>query len=156
MDYAISDGTAVAGSDYTVNGGNTGTINYADQVSQNRTISIWIVDDNVAEGPETFTVTLSNVSGATLGANSSATVSIIDNETAALSAFGKITALNSVTVNGIRYATNATNVSIDGLPANVSDLKVGQVVALTGSANLSDGTGFANEIFYSATVIGPV
>ena len=156
VDYTVADGTAVEGSDYTVTGGLSGTLTYPDQQSGNQTISIRIVDDNTAEGPESFTVTLSNASGATLGANASATVNIIDNETAVLSAFGVITALNSATVNGIRYDTNTAAVTINGQPGNVSDLKVGQVVALAGAANLSDGTGTANEIFYSATVIGPV
>ena len=81
VDYATSDGTAVSGSDYPAT---TGTLTYADQTSGNQTISIFITDDNTAEGPESFTVTLSNVSVATLGANSSVTINIIDNDTAAL------------------------------------------------------------------------
>ncbi|MGI9286665.1 MAG: DUF5666 domain-containing protein, partial [Pseudomonadales bacterium] len=157
VDYAIADGTAVSGSDYTaVNGSLSGTLTYADQMSGNQTIGIAITDDDAAEGPESFTVTLSNVSSATLGANASATVNIIDNDTAPLSAFGAITELNSATVNGIRYDTNATNVNINGLPANVSDLKLGQLVALEGEANFSVAKGRADEIDYFATAIGPV
>jgi len=75
VDYATADGTAVAGSDYT---GASGTLTWADGVSGNQTISIAISDDGSEELPESFTVTLSNVSGATLGANSSATVNILD------------------------------------------------------------------------------
>ncbi len=153
VDFATADGTAVGGSDYTAA---NGTLTWPDGVSGNQTISIPITDDNSAEFSESFTVTLSNVSGATLGANSSATVDIIDNDVAVLSAFGSITALNSATVNGIRYETNATNVRINGLPANVSDLKLGQVVALEGEANFSNALGRADEIHYSASVIGPV
>jgi hypothetical protein len=70
VDYATSDGT-----DYPAT---SGTFTYADGVSGNQTISIPITDDNTAEIAEAFTVTLSNVSGATLGANSSATVNIIN------------------------------------------------------------------------------
>lgn len=44
-----------------------------------KTILIPIVDDSFAEGSENFTITLSNVSGATLG-TSSATLTITDNE----------------------------------------------------------------------------
>ena len=81
VDYATADGTAIAGTDYpTMNG----TFTYANQTSGNQTISIPITDDNSAEVPESFTVTLSNVSGATLGANSSVTINIIDNDSAAL------------------------------------------------------------------------
>lgn len=81
VDYATSDGTAVAGTDYPAT---NGTLTYADGVSGNQTISIPITDDNTVENPDAFTVTLSNVSRATLGANSSATVNIIDNDTAVL------------------------------------------------------------------------
>jgi hypothetical protein len=153
VDYATTDGTAVGGSDYPAT---SGTLTYANQISGNQTISIFITDDDTAEGPESFSVTLSNISGATLGVNSSATVNIIDNDTAAASAFGTITELNSATVNGIRYDTNATNVIVNGQPGNVSDLKLGQVVALEGEVNFSDGTGRADEIGYSALIIGPV
>ncbi len=153
VDYATSNGTAVSGSDYPAT---SGTLTYANQTSGNQTIGILITDDNSAEGVESFTVTLSNVSGATLGANSSVTINIIDNDTAAASAFGAITELNSATINGVRYDTTATNVYVNGLPANASDLKLGQVVALDGEVNFSDATGTADEISYSASLIGPV
>lgn len=74
VDYATADGTAVGGSDYTAA---NGTLTWADGLSGNKTISIPITDDDAAELSESFTVTLSNVSGATLGAISSATVNII-------------------------------------------------------------------------------
>ncbi len=75
VDYATSDGTAVAGMDYPAT---SGTLTFADGVSGIQEISIRIPDDNTAEVAETFTVTLSNVSGAALGVSSSATVSIVD------------------------------------------------------------------------------
>ena len=75
VDYATSDGTAVAGMDFR---GMSGTLVFADGVSGNQTISIPITDDNTAEVAETFTVTLSNVSGAILGERSSATVNIVN------------------------------------------------------------------------------
>ena len=75
VDYATSDGTAVAGTDYPAT---SGTLTFADGVSGNQTISVPIYDDPTVEVVEAFTLTLSNVSGATLGVNSSATVSIVD------------------------------------------------------------------------------
>ena len=77
VDYATSDGDAVGGSDYTAA---SGTLTWPDGLSGNQTISIAITDDDTVEPSESFTVTLSNVSVATLGANSSATVNIIDND----------------------------------------------------------------------------
>ncbi len=75
VDYATSDGTAVGRADYTAA---TGTLTWVDGLSGNQTISIPIIDDNSVEPLESFTVTLSNISGATLGAISSATVNITD------------------------------------------------------------------------------
>jgi alpha-tubulin suppressor-like RCC1 family protein len=45
-----------------------------------KTFSIPIIDDSYAEGNETFTVSLNNPSGASLGAQSATTVMIVDNE----------------------------------------------------------------------------
>ena len=76
VDYATADGTATAGSDYTVTS-NTLTI-LAGQPSG--TITVPITDDAIAEGDENFTVTLSTPTGATLGTPTTATVTINDNE----------------------------------------------------------------------------
>jgi len=45
-----------------------------------KTISIPIIDDTYVEGPESFNVTLSNPTGASLGSISTATVTIVDND----------------------------------------------------------------------------
>ncbi len=56
-----------------------GTIRFAPGVSS-RNVFIPLVDDTYAEGNETIAVTLSNARGATLGAASTANVSILDND----------------------------------------------------------------------------
>jgi hypothetical protein len=56
-----------------------GTVNFA-AGETSRTISILIVDDSYLEGPETFTIGLNNPSGASLGTQSIATVTINDND----------------------------------------------------------------------------
>ena len=45
-----------------------------------KTVTIPLVDDAYAEGPETFTITLSNPTGATLGTPAAATLTITDND----------------------------------------------------------------------------
>jgi subtilisin family serine protease len=55
------------------------TITFAPEETS-RTVSIPIFNDLYQDGNETFTVTLSNVSGATLGAQTTATVTITDND----------------------------------------------------------------------------
>jgi hypothetical protein len=67
-----------------------------------------------------------------------------------------ISALGSVTVNGVRYDTTATNVMVNGQTANVSDLKLGQIITLDGMINSNGLTGTAEDIDLEATVIGPV
>src|SRR6266446_2411551 len=47
-----------------------------------KTVSIFIIDDSYLEGPETFTVNLSNPLGGTLGTQATATITIIDNDLA--------------------------------------------------------------------------
>lgn len=75
--YSTSDGTAMAGSDYTAV---VGTATFVPgEVS--RMISIPIVDDNILLEPaETFSVRLSNPANATIGAPVTATVTITEND----------------------------------------------------------------------------
>ena len=64
VDHATSDGSATAGSDYT---STSGTLTF-DAGATNKTFTVPIADDDCNEDvDETFTVTLSNASGADLG-----------------------------------------------------------------------------------------
>jgi CSLREA domain-containing protein len=78
VDYTTTNGTAVAGNDFTAAGG-TLTFGAADT---SRTIVIPIANDALDEAGETFSVTLSNAGGATIGAPSVATVTINDDDAA--------------------------------------------------------------------------
>ena len=128
VDYATSNGTAVSGSDYPAT---SGTLTYADQTSGNQTISIPMTDDDTAEHQESFTLTLSNVSGATLGANTVTTVNVIDDDSPAL----PITANNAqfITVDVLEVATSTIDfvdiVDFIGVPA-IASADPGPVVAL--------------------------
>lgn len=77
VDYASADDTATAGSDYTVA---SGTLNWAAGNGAAKTIVIPIAADALVEGNETFTVSLSNPTGGTLGANAATTGTITDND----------------------------------------------------------------------------
>ena len=78
VDFAVTDGTADSG-DYSVN--NIGrTLRWADGDASSRDINIALTNDADVELTEALTVTLSNVSTAALGSNSSATVSIADDD----------------------------------------------------------------------------
>ena len=58
VDYATGDGTATAGSDYTLT---SGTLSFG-PLETSKTISVPVLDDAHDEGPETLTLTLSNPS----------------------------------------------------------------------------------------------
>lgn len=78
VDYTITGGTAAAGSDY---GSISGTLSWADGASGNRTISLPVLDDLLAEANETVVLTLSNATGgAVLGTTKTSTVTIADND----------------------------------------------------------------------------
>ena len=80
VQYATSDGTGNAGSDYTTR---TGTLSFSSG-SKSKTISIPILNDTTDEADETFTITLSNpTAGVLFGANEEATITIVDNDPSA-------------------------------------------------------------------------
>jgi sugar lactone lactonase YvrE len=77
VQYQTSDGTAIAGSNYTETHGDL-TFGVGET---NKNITIPIIDDTFFNGDKTFTVTLSNPSGATLSSPSTATVTIVESDT---------------------------------------------------------------------------
>ena len=76
VDYATADGTAKAGSDYTAT---SGMLTFRSG-EKSKTVSISITNDSIDENNETFTVSLSDPSGAMLGSADEATVTIIDDD----------------------------------------------------------------------------
>jgi RHS repeat-associated protein len=72
VDYASSDGTATAGSDYNAVSG-TLTFSPGDTT---KTFQVPITDDDVSESNETVNLTLSNPTNATIGTSGNATLTI--------------------------------------------------------------------------------
>ena len=62
VDYATTDGTATAGADYTTT---SDTLTFSAGETE-KTVSVPIIDDTVEDDGETFTLTLSNASGAVM------------------------------------------------------------------------------------------
>ena len=90
VDYATSNATATAGEDYT---GASGTLRFGSGQTS-RTISVPVLDDAHDEGEESFTLTLSNASGARI-ADASATGTIVNTDPmpqAWLARFGRASA----------------------------------------------------------------
>ncbi len=84
VQFNTSNGTATTPSDYQ---SASGTLFFASgDVSE--TFTVAIVDNNIAEANETFSLTLSNPVGGTLGSQRTATVTIVDNDGAGTLQFG--------------------------------------------------------------------
>ncbi len=79
VDYTTSNGTALAGSDYTLT---NGTLTIPSGATTG-TITVPLLEDNLSEGPESFTIVLNNPTGATIS-DGNATITISDNDNALL------------------------------------------------------------------------
>ncbi len=83
--WETADGTATAGSDYTAQAATNVTIPAG---SRSATLEVQTTADDVMEGDESFTATISGVTlpdGVTLGGDTTATATITDDDTATLS-----------------------------------------------------------------------
>ena len=98
VDYATSDATATAGSDYT---GVSGTLTFQAGTTT-RTIAVSILPDSVAEEPETFTVDLREPRGARLS-DTTATGTITESEDSAPQSGRRDLASLQVTGGGAMY-----------------------------------------------------
>ena len=76
VDLATTDLTATSGLDYT---GITNTLSFG-PTERFKLVPIPILNDSLKEANETFRVTLSNPTGATLGSTKTTTVTIVDND----------------------------------------------------------------------------
>jgi len=77
VDYATSDNTAIAGSDYIAT---SGTLNWADGDVTDKTFTVQIIDDEAPENNEILILSLNNVTGdVVLGTPNTAVLMITDN-----------------------------------------------------------------------------
>ncbi len=77
VNYATSNGTAMAGADYTAT---SGTLNWADGDLNAKTFAVPILNDLFTEGSETFFVRLSGLTGIADSGTAQATVTIVDDD----------------------------------------------------------------------------
>jgi hypothetical protein len=79
VEFSTVDGSAKAGKDYI--GTSSITLSWGDGDDSNRTLNISILDDNIIEGDETFSMTLTNATGgAAIGDPDTTVVTIVDDE----------------------------------------------------------------------------
>ncbi|MFB2969753.1 beta strand repeat-containing protein [Aerosakkonema sp. BLCC-F183] len=120
----LSNGTATAPGDYT---NSPITVNFAAGDNTPKTITIPVVDDTLVEGNETVNLTLTNpTGGATIGAQGTATLTILDNDTPGT----------------IEFSNPQYVVGEDGTPVLAVTLNRtgGSAGAVSATVNLADGT----------------
>ena len=66
------------------------------------------------------------------------------------------TQFGSVFVNGVEYDTAGAQIRIDGAPATEGQLRVGQILTVSGLQNEAGTAGAAEEISYFSDVRGPI
>lgn len=126
VNYTINNGTATLGSDYNVSS-TTGTLTFSGtQTIQN--ISVDIFGDTTQEGDETFTITISGATGGATISDSSATITLV-NDDGAIKTGGR----NFLIRNPINTQNIKGNIKVVG--NTVLCYKVGGVCSDTNSAN---------------------
>ena len=107
VDWAVNDGTATAGDDYT---DGSGTLTFAPGHTT-KTITVATLQDTDPEGDETFTVTLSNANSAAIG-DAEATGTITDDDEAAVSSDAKLKRLRLSHTNISDFDSDTTSYSV--------------------------------------------
>ncbi|MBI2391069.1 MAG: hypothetical protein HYV09_15865 [Deltaproteobacteria bacterium] len=138
--YATSDGTATAGptaADYVAN---TGTLTFAPGETS-KTIAVTVNGDTLYEASETFSVTLSAPTGATLG-TSKGTGTITNDDTAPTISISDVTSTEGAA--GIKAFTFTITLSAAaGLPVTVNFASADGTATAAGSAS-SGGTDYTS------------
>jgi Leucine-rich repeat (LRR) protein len=138
VDYATSNGTATAPEDYTQT---TGTLNWADGETNNKTFPITIANDTVTEEDETINITLTNATGgATIGEPNTAVLTIEDDEPTLITlAYFTATAFN----NGITLEWQ-TELEIDNAGFHIwqSETKDGEYTRITNNMIPAQGSDY--------------
>ena len=77
VNYTTTNGTAIAGSDYEAV---SGSLNWVDGEDGNKTITVNILDDNIQEGAESFTINLTDFSDTNTAGLAEVTINIAAND----------------------------------------------------------------------------
>jgi Autotransporter beta-domain/Calx-beta domain len=135
--YATSNGTALAGSDYTAK---TGTVAFAANAAspQTRTFTVVILNDTVVEASEAATLTLSGLSNTFNGGltitGSVGTLTITDNDTAAVTIANTTDGNEAGLVSGVMTVSQSR---LSSTPTTVSYTVSGSAISGTDYTALS-------------------
>ena len=138
VDYATAAGTATAGSDYT---STSGTLNWADGDSSNKTFNVSIIDNSTFEAAEYLNLQLTNASGTSIDRgdvrlyiyDDDSTLSFTDPEYSISEDGG------SITVSVKRTGSSSGTASVDYTTTAVSATAGSDYTTASGTLNWSDG-----------------
>ena len=144
VDYATSDGTATSGADYAAN---MGTLSWANGDGATKTFDVVIIGDADVEVDETVNLTLSNATGAGLGAPAAALITIEDDDTPGVpgtlqlstASYNASEANGSVTIAVTRIGGSSGAVTVDYATSNGSATAGSDYSSTTGSLGWVDG-----------------
>lgn len=138
VSYATSNGTATSGSDYTAA---SGTLNWANGDTADKTFSVTVLEDALVEGAETVNLTLSTpTGGATLGSPSTAVLTINDNDFAPPGTIQFTQSSVTVTENGTSVTLTASRVGGSSGAVGVSYATVNGTATAGSDYNAASGT----------------
>jgi hypothetical protein len=138
VDYATGDGTASAPGDYTAS---SGTLSFAAKVSK-LTFTVPIVDDPLVEGDETVNLSLANPVGASLGARSTAVLTILTDNPALQFSASTYTVAESklkLVVTVTRSAPTTGAVTVSYATSNGTALAGSDYTAAAGTLTFNSG-----------------
>ena len=143
VQYATSDGSANQPGDYTAT---SGTLNWADGDSADKTFTVTIIDDAAVESSETVNLTLSNATGASMGTPSTATVTISDNDVAGSgtvqlnsSGYSVDEAAGTITITVTRTGGSSGTASVNYTTSNDTAMAGSDYTSISGTLNWADG-----------------
>jgi uncharacterized delta-60 repeat protein len=150
VSFATAAGSATDGADFT---GATGTLSWASGDTTDKTITVPILDDSDFEPDETFTVTLSSVTGgASLGTDTT-TVTIVNDDPAqqgriemasATASVNETAGTVTITVNRVSGSDGAVGVDYATAPGSATDGS--DFTGTAGSLSWADGDSAAKTI----------
>src|SRR5262249_17976886 len=149
-DYGTSDGTAVAGTDYTAV---SGTLQWANGDSATKSFSVPLSNTSLFSGTRSFSIQLNNPSGSALGSPSTGSVAISGNAAAAIGSLqlsaSSLTVAQSagtatMTVN--RTGGSAGAITVHYATSNGSAVAGTDYTASSGTLQWADGDGASRSI----------
>ncbi|MDT4966986.1 MAG: hypothetical protein QOJ64_1723 [Acidobacteriota bacterium] len=138
VQFATSDGTAKKPGDYIAT---SGTLSWVDGDASSKTFNVSIIDDNTYEQTEALNLTLSSpAGGATLGAQSTAALTIIDDEQAPDPADLIVTNTNDSGAGSLRRAIQTANLipGKDTISFNIPSAGVHTITPLSALPAVTD------------------